>query len=266
MTQSPSEIKDLLERHGVTPRKSLGQHFLADANVTAKIASLVPEDLPVVEVGAGTGALTVALSERCPRVVAYEVDTRLRPVLEEVLRGRENVEFRFVDAMTVALAPGDPEWVLAGNLPYNVAAPLVLDVLRGGSPARLVVMVQLEVAERLVAGPGSKAYGIPSVVTQLYSIPSLRFRVPPQLFVPPPAVLSAVVSLDRRADVSSETARAADLATAAFGQRRKMIRTSLAGEIPDLRRVLEDAGIRETIRADALLPHEYLEIAKAEAA
>ncbi|MFQ5967393.1 MAG: 16S rRNA (adenine(1518)-N(6)/adenine(1519)-N(6))-dimethyltransferase RsmA [Acidimicrobiia bacterium] len=269
MTQTPSQIRDLLRRYQIAPRKSLGQHFLADPNITAKIAALAPVALPIVEVGAGTGALTVALADAGHEVIAYEVDERLRPVLEEVLEGVTGVELRFADAMDVDLADdvAASKWALVGNLPYNIATPLILDVLRHvPAVGRFVVMVQTEVAERFVARPGTKSYGVPSVVTQLYGLPALEFRVPPQLFVPPPAVGSAVIIIDRRPDVRSSASRAADLAAAAFGQRRKMIRSSLADAVPNLTDVLARAAVADDLRADALRPADYLAIAEAEAA
>ena len=200
--QTRSEILDLLGRHGLAPSKVLGQHFLADPNLIRKIvatAAVGPGDL-VVEIGAGTGTLTAALAETGATVVAYEIDRRLEPIHREVLGGLANVVVRYADVtrvdLGVELGPG--RWRLVANLPYNVGTPLLLDVLRR-VPAveRMVVMVQREVADRLAAGPGSRIYGLPSVVAQIHGQVRLAFRVRPQVFIPPPAVHSAVVSIER---------------------------------------------------------------------
>ena len=269
MNQTPGRIRALLEKYEIQPRKSLGQHFLADPNVTSKIVDLIPPEGLTVEVGAGTGALTTALAERGHQVVAYEKDSRLRPLLAEVLSGIAGVEIRFADVMTIDLAAdvGADDWILAGNLPYNIATPLILDVLRDAPTAHyMAVMVQLEVAQRLVSAPGSKSYGVPSVVAQLYGDPTLEFRVPAQLFVPPPGVASAVITIRRYSRTRPFAGRAADLASTAFRQRRKMIRSSLATVVPDLQQVLAMAAIDDDLRADALSPEDYLAIAEAEAA
>jgi 16S rRNA (adenine1518-N6/adenine1519-N6)-dimethyltransferase len=159
--QTPAAILALLERHGVRPRKMYGQHFLADRNLidkVVKLADVAPDDR-VVEIGAGTGALTVALVERGARVVAYEVDEELRPILAETLVGRA-VDLRFADVMEVNLEEeleGAP-WKMVANLPYNVGTPLLLDVLlHVPRIVSMTVMVQTEVADRLIARPGTGA-------------------------------------------------------------------------------------------------------------
>jgi 16S rRNA (adenine1518-N6/adenine1519-N6)-dimethyltransferase len=262
--QTRTEIASLLERHGISPVQRLGQHFLADANITRKIVSeagVVAGD-QVVEIGAGTGTLTAALADAGASVIAYEVDQRLRPVLEEVTQGLD-VEVRFEDIMSVdlgeSLGPGD--WKFVANLPYNVGTPLVLDSMRRHPDLVIfVVMVQREVAERFVAPPGSKAYGLPSIVAQIYTDPRVSFRVPQQVFLPAPTVESAVAVMPRiAADRHAEAAIA--VAGVAFGQRRKMLRRSLSGYLPDTESVLEKAGIDPTSRAEDLSPQKYLDIA-----
>lgn len=245
----------------------MGQHFLADPNIVARIVetSGVGPSTQVLEVGPGTGALTVALAAAAGRVLAYEVDERYRPVLVEVLAGTD-VEVRFADATQVdfdaELPPG--EWTLVANLPYNVGTPILLDLLRFVPRiTAMLVMVQNEVAERLAATPGSKVYGIPSVVAQIHSTVKLRFRVPPQVFVPPPNVGSAVVSLIRTPAPSSAE-QAIRLAGAAFNQRRKMVRSSLAGVLASPEEVLERSGIPGSARAEDLSPDDYLRLAGAE--
>ena len=229
--QTRREIAQLLARYGLSPIHRLGQHFLGDANITRKIVELseVGPGVNVVEVGAGTGTLTRALADAGAHVVSYEVDNGLRPVLKEVTRGLD-VDLRFADVMDLDLAAEleGQGWVMVANLPYNVGTPLVMNSLRS-VPAieRIVVMVQREVAVRFAAMPGSDDYGLPSVVAGIYADTSVEFRVPPHVFFPPPRVESAVVVLRRKtAPVNAE--RAVELARAGFGQRRKMLRRSLA--------------------------------------
>jgi 16S rRNA (adenine1518-N6/adenine1519-N6)-dimethyltransferase len=268
IAQSRSEVLGLLERHGLRPRKAWGQHFLADRNIVAKIVDLagVGAGDQVVEIGPGTGALTLGLAAAGVRVVGYEIDTLLKPLLAEVLAATEGVEVRFRDVTSVDLGVDLPtgNWVMVANLPYNVGTPLVLDVLREVPRiTRLVVMVQEEVAERLAAAPGGKEYGLPSVVAQLHADVRLSFRVPPQVFVPPPNVGSAVVVMQRR-PAPAQAERAVTIAAAAFGQRRKMLRRSLAGLVAAPRELLARAGIDEQRRAAELSPADYLRLAEVE--
>ena len=257
MTHSPSAIRALLESHGLAPSRALGQNFVADANTVRRIVRLarVGEGDHVVEVGAGLGSLTLALLEAGAAVTAVETDGHLVPILREVVEpaGATVVE---ADATTLdwpALLQPHPSWVLVANLPYNIATPLVLDLL-AGAPAieRMLVMVQLEVGERLAAGPGTKAYGIPSVRRAWWADAAVVGKVPPTVFVPPPRVESALVELRRHAPPGDAELRQAvfRLVEAGFGQRRKMLRRSLAG-----RATADDlvaAGIRPEARAEEL--------------
>jgi 16S rRNA (adenine1518-N6/adenine1519-N6)-dimethyltransferase len=267
--QSRAAIRALLDRHGVRPDRNYGQNFLADPNIVRKIVATADVgEGRVIEVGAGTGSLTSVLAAGADRVVAYEVDADLLPILAETVSGRPNVEIRNADASTVSLGKeldGEP-WILVANLPYNVGTGILLDTLRH-SPTitRFVVMVQTEVADRLLASPGSRTYGLPSVVVGLHARGRRAFSVPPQVFEPAPTVGSAVVVLDREpADPRSE--RAIQIAAAAFGQRRKMLRRSLAGVVADPTSVLEAAGIDPTARAEHIAPGDYLAIASEERA
>ena len=264
--QGRREIIDLLERHGRRPRKALGQHFLADPNIVDRIVRLagVGSESRVVEIGAGTGTLTRALAATGAEVVAYEIDASLAPLLEETVAGVGTVDVRFADAMQVDFAEvlGPGPWVLVANLPYNVGTPLVLDLLRDvPAVTRFVVMIQREVADRLAAEPGSRKYGLPSVVVRLYGTVRFGFRVSPQVFVPPPDVDSAVVVVERGA--TPPFARQAEvLAQAAFGQRRKMIRRSLTTVLTDPETILDAAGIDPTVRAEDLSVGDFLAIAR----
>lgn len=261
--QSRSEVKALLARHGLSPDKKLGQHFLADPNITRKIASLAgvgPGD-HVVEIGPGTGTLTAALEETGASVTAIEVDESLRPVLEDATTAR----LIFGDASRLELSDvlGPGEWVLVSNLPYNVGTSIVLDALRM-APAirRFVVMVQLEVAERLVASPGSKIYGVPSVVVALHGVARIEFRVPPQVFVPPPRVGSAVVVIERRTP-HHLVEQAIGIAGGAFNQRRKMLRKSLSTMFDDPGSLIDRAGLDPTARPEDLDPTDFIRLAEA---
>jgi 16S rRNA (adenine1518-N6/adenine1519-N6)-dimethyltransferase len=262
--QVRSEIAELLERHGLAPIHRLGQHFLADANITRKIVSVsdVGPGSLVVEVGAGTGTLTRALAAVGAHVVAYEIDTGLEPVLREVTEGLD-VEIRIADVMKADLAHDlrNGEWSLVANLPYNVGTPVLLDALRHAPRIRtFVVMVQKEVADRLTAQPGSRHYGLPSVVCGIHAEAGTSFKVPAQVFLPPPNVDSAVVVLKRIA--SPPTAeRAIELAAAAFNQRRKMIRKSLSTVFDDPVVTISAAGLDPTMRAEDISPAGYLKLA-----
>ncbi|MFV1961380.1 MAG: 16S rRNA (adenine(1518)-N(6)/adenine(1519)-N(6))-dimethyltransferase RsmA [Acidimicrobiia bacterium] len=263
--QNRTEILRLLEAHGLTPIHRLGQHFLADANITRKIVSIAdvgPGD-NVVEVGAGTGTLTRALGATGAHVVAYEIDQGLQPVLEEVTEGLD-VELRFSDVTKVDFAKtfDSGRWAMVANLPYNVGTPLVIDAVRRVEAIkRYVVMVQREVAERFIAASGSPDYGLPSVVAGIYTEASIVFRVPPHVFYPPPRVESAVVLLIRR-PTPPHSDRAVVIARAGFGQRRKMLRRSLGSVFHDPAAVLTEAGLDPTDRAENLAPADYLRLAE----
>ena len=231
---SRREVLDLLARHGLKPRRALGQHFVVDPNTVrrvARLASVGPGDR-VVEVGAGLGSLTLALAETGAAVTAVEVDRRLLPVLRSLV---EPAGVRVVagDAMTLDwdAVLGEPPWMLVANLPYNIATPLIADLLDGvPAIARMLVMVQREVGERLAAGPGDDAYGAVSVKVAYWAEATVVGRVPPTVFAPQPRVESALVRLVRHPapPVDVDRARLFTLVETGFGQRRKMLRRSLA--------------------------------------
>lgn len=269
-SQGRTEIRGLLQSVGHIPNKHLGQNFLTDPNIVNNIVSLarINRDVDVVEIGAGTGALTTALADSARRVVAYELDPHLEPILLTTLGGRENIEIRIADASGIRLhdeLPGTP-WTLVANLPYNVGTGIVLDALTGSPKIEsFVVMVQKEVADRMLAGPGSKIYGLPSVVVGLHAKGSLAFTVPPQVFEPQPRVESAVILLER-VEPDPRAQRAIAIATSAFGQRRKMLRRSLSTVLQDPVATIAAAGIDPTVRAENLSPAEFVAIVRAEEA
>ena len=260
-----SEIRALLASHGLHPRKDLGQHFLVDPNVigrVVRVADVKPGDR-VLEVGPGTGTLTKALADAGAKVTAIEIDDRFRPILEDQLAGTE-VELVFADAMKVDYAQllGPSQWKVVANLPYQVGTPLVLDWLRHHPGIQaLTVMIQAEVGERLAARAGDDAYGLPSVIAGLHSEVGLAFRVPPQVFLPAPRVDSVVVTMQRR-ETPKHAERAIAIAVAGFGQRRKMLRGSLAPVFDHPVASLEAAGIDPTRRAENLTPLDFLRLAE----
>ena len=208
-------MRDLLDRHGLDPSRALGQNFLCDPGTIDKIVRLsgVSPGDHVVEVGPGLGSLTVGLADAGATVLAVELDRHLIPALREVVAGVDSgdrpspVTIVVGDALTLdwestldAAAPAGTDWSVVANLPYNVATPLVLDLLAAQPRfVRWLVMVQKEVGERLAAGPGSKAYGIPSVLTAYWATARVVGSVSPQVFLPQPRVDSALVRLDRHA-------------------------------------------------------------------
>jgi 16S rRNA (adenine1518-N6/adenine1519-N6)-dimethyltransferase len=233
VTLSRPAVRDLLTSRGLAPRRDLGQNFVVDPNTVRRIAHLAavgPGD-QVVEIGAGLGSLTLALAETGADVTAIEVDHGLVRALAEVVGDLDRVTVVEADAMTVDWANllGDHDhWVLVANLPYNVATPLVADLLdRVPAIDRMLVMVQREVAERLAAGPGSAAYGAVSVKVTYWADARIVGEVPASVFVPRPNVDSALVAITRRPPPDVPAERLFALVRAAFAQRRKMLRRSL---------------------------------------
>jgi len=260
VTLTRGEVAALLETNGLRPSRALGQNFVAEPGVVrriARVAGVGPGD-HVVEIGPGLGSLTLALAETGADVVAVEVDRHVVPVLRSVLAERApGVRVVEADATTLSWASeldGAVPWVLVANLPYNVATPLVLDVL-DHVPAvrRLLVMVQREAGERLAAGVGDAAYGIPSVKVAYHANAALAGDVGPGAFVPRPRVDSVLVRIERRPGgpaTDADPERLFALVRAAFGQRRKMLRRSLAGLVDDA--AFAAAGVAPTARPEEL--------------
>lgn len=270
MTHSRTRIHDLLGEAGLAPRRDLGQNFVADPNTVRRIAALAkvgPGD-HVVEIGAGLGSLTLALAELGAEVTAVEVDRGVVPVLREVVAEHPSVTVVEADATTVdwtALLAGSPSWTLVANLPYNVATPLVCDLLDDVPEIRsMLVMVQREVAERFAAPPGSKQYGAVSVKVAYWASASVAGLVPASVFVPRPNVESALVRIDRREPPRADRALLFSLVRTAFNQRRKMLRRSLSGVVPP--EVFEAAGVSPEERPEQLGLDAWVRLADAAAA
>lgn len=271
MTHSGADIRALLDRHGLAARKALGQNFVVDPNTVRRIVALsgVGADDRVVEIGPGLGSLTLALTEVGARVTAIEMDTDLVPILREVVAG---LDVRIVegDAQTVdwdTLLGDAPSWSLVANLPYNVATPLVLDLLRDVEKIEsMLVMVQLEVAERLAAAPGDDAIGIPSVLLSYHGVAEVVARVPPTVFHPRPRVDSALVRIVRHESPPVDVAfdQIEPLVRTAYNQRRKMIRRSLAGLLDEAS--ISAAGVDPTARPETLALDDWGRLAVARGA
>ena len=269
-------IRELADRLGVRPTKQWGQNFVVDANTVRRIvrAGEVTADDVVVEVGPGLGSLTLALLEQARRVVAIEVDPRLAKALPETVAtmapGRAaDLEVVPADALRVTDLPGPPPTALVANLPYNVSVPVVLHLLETfPSIERVLVMVQLEVAERLAAAPGSKTYGVPSVKAAWYGDVSLAGTVSRSIFWPVPNVDSGLVRLTRREPPASEASREEVFACidAAFAQRRKTLRAALkgwAGSAVAAEEALRAAGVDPQARGEQLSVEQFAAVASA---
>jgi 16S rRNA (adenine1518-N6/adenine1519-N6)-dimethyltransferase len=252
------------------PRKELGQHFLVDPNilgVIGRLAELGPADV-VLEIGPGLGVLTDFLAERAGHVHAVELDRSLEPDLEARLHGRGNVVLHFGDAMTLDLAKLDPKPTkLVSNLPYNVATPIVVESLDGLPTVRhWCVMVQREVADRFFATPGTKAYGAVSVLVQLAAERTGFHPVSREVFRPRPNVDSALLAF-RRVAAPPDFRSIKSVVEAAFAHRRKTLPNSLAlAGLSDRERATEalaSIGRDPAIRAEALAPAEFVELARA---
>ncbi len=264
-------LREVIARHGIAARRRLGQNFLFDLNLTGRIARAAgPLDQgAIIEIGAGPGGLTRALlAEGACHVVAVERDPRCLAALAELAAaypGRLDIVAGDALALDPAeLAPA-PRRIVA-NLPYNIATPLLLQWLdRIGEFAGLTLMFQREVALRLVAAPRTKSYGRLSVLTQWLAEPRLLFDLPARAFTPPPKVTSTLVEIIPRAEPLAPAAKPAleRVTAAAFGQRRKMLRSSLAALGLPVIPLLDRAGIAPTARAEELTVAEFCALARA---
>ena len=263
-------VRALLDEHGIAPSRALGQNFLIDPNTARRIAALAAVEAGghVLEIGPGLGSLTLALAEHGARVTAVEVDRHLVPVLRGVVADADPpVTVVEADALEVDLGQltrRAASWRLAANLPYNVGTTIFLRVLEEAPAVEGgVVLVQREVAERLAARAGDDAYGIPSVKVAWWAETALAGRVPPTVFHPRPRVDSALVRFERRPHPGDDAIRRRvfALVDAGFGQRRKMLRRSLAAVdgIDDDR--FRSAGVEPTARAEELSLDDWVRLA-----
>ena len=263
-----ARLRTLLDSHGVRPSKALGQNFVIDPNTIRRIeqvAGIGREDR-VLEIGPGAGSLTIELARIAREVVAVEADRALLPVLEESLRGLDNVEVVHADALRTDLS-GLGADALVANLPYNIAASLVMKTLETAPGiARLTVMTQREVGERLAAAPGSRVYGQVSVLCAFHARVGIAMRVSRRAFYPVPNVDSVVVNLERRADRPDvDYGSLVEIVRAAFSQRRKTVRNSLAplvGSAEAAESAVAAAGIDPGLRPESLSLERFVALAR----
>lgn len=268
-------VRALLAEHGLRPSRALGQNFLADPNTARRIVRLAGVDAGdrVLEIGAGVGSLTLALLERDCRVLALELDRKLQHALEQVVEGYGDVRVISGDALAIDLGAllDAGQWRCVSNLPYNVATPVVIRLLEEATSVEsALVMVQREVGDRLVAAPGSAAYGAVSVRVAYYAHAKIVGMVPRTVFVPAPKVDSALVDLVRRdappVEVPSPE-RLFELVRAGFAHRRKMLRRTLPAVLGERTlSVLRDAAVDPQARPESLGLAEWAALARAEAA
>ena len=278
-----SVTKAVLERHGFTFKKSFGQNFLTDTNILQKIVDTaeIDDQVNVIEIGPGIGALTEFLAERAAQVMAFEIDHRLVPILADTLRAFDNVTVVNEDILKVDLAqhiqnfknPDLPIKVVA-NLPYYITTPILMHLIESGiSFSEFVVMMQKEVADRISAKPNTKAYGSLSIAVQYYMTAKVAFIVPRTVFVPAPNVDSAILKMVRRPEpaVAVEDEKFFfKVSKASFTHRRKTLWNNLTGyfgktdEIKDkLTKALDQAGLSPSVRGEALSLEEFASLADA---
>ena len=265
--------RHILNRFGIRTQKKLGQHFLVDETVVRRIAESLElkPDVPVLEIGPGIGTLTQFLAMTGARVTAVELDRRCIEIMGTTLKAYDNIRIVQGDVLTLDFAElmGAGPFQIAGNLPYYITTPIVMKILEGHVPAeKMVFMVQKEVADRMVSGPGTKDYGALSVAVQYHTEAVKLFEVPSTAFMPPPAVDSAVILCTKRAqppvDIPSEKLFFR-VVRAAFGQRRKTLANALQGggfSREDVTAMLQQTGIKGERRGETLSLDEFAALSR----
>ncbi|TKC13891.1 16S rRNA (adenine(1518)-N(6)/adenine(1519)-N(6))-dimethyltransferase RsmA [Robertmurraya kyonggiensis] len=274
---TPVRTKAILEKHGFSFKKSLGQNFLIDTNILNRIVdhANLTEDSGAIEIGPGIGALTEQLLRRSKKVVAFEIDQRLLPILEETLAPYPNKKIIHQDVLKADVASivaeefaGIEDVMVVANLPYYVTTPIIMKLLEDKLPIRgIVCMLQKEVAERIAAKPGTKDYGSLSIAVQYYTETETVMIVPKTVFVPQPNVDSAVIRLavrkTPRVSVKDE-AFFFTVTRASFAQRRKTILNNLTSQLPagkekkeQILTALSEASIEPTRRGETLSIEEF---------
>ena len=278
-----SVTKAVLERHGFTFKKSFGQNFLTDTNILQKIVNTaeINKNVNVIEIGPGIGALTEFLAENASEVMAFEIDERLVPILEDTLRDHDNVKVINEDVLKADLQtrvkefenPNLPIKVVA-NLPYYITTPILMHLIESKIPfSEFVVMMQKEVADRISAEPNTKAYGSLSIAVQYYMTAKVAFVVPRTVFVPAPNVDSAILKMTRRKQPLVEV-KDEDfffrVSKASFVHRRKTLWNNLTShfgkseEVKNkLEQALENATIKPSIRGEALSISDFARLSDA---
>lgn len=274
---TPVRTQEILKKYGFSFKKSLGQNFLIDPNILRNIVGHadLTKDSAAIEVGPGIGALTEHLARQAGKVVSFEIDQRLLPVLEDTLSPYDNVEIIHSDVLKANVKEvidtqlaGYEDIMVVANLPYYVTTPILMKLLLEGLPLRgMVVMMQKEVADRISAKPGTKAYGSLSIAVQYYMQAEIAMIVPKTGFMPQPNVDSAVLRLIRH-DTPPVQVKDEDffftVTKAAFAQRRKTLLNNLQSQLPngkarkeEILVALEEAGIEPTRRGETLSIEEF---------
>lgn len=278
-----SVTKAVLERHGFTFKKSFGQNFLTDTNILQKIVDTaeIDKNVNIIEIGPGIGALTEFLAENAAEVVAFEIDERLVPILEDTLRDHDNIKVINEDVLKADLQtrvkefknPNLPIKVVA-NLPYYITTPILMHLIESKIPfAEFVVMMQKEVADRISAEPNTKAYGSLSIAVQYYMTAKVAFVVPRTVFVPAPNVDSAILKMTRREQPLVEV-KDEDfffrVSKISFVHRRKTLWNNLTSHFgkseevkAKLEQALENANIKPSIRGEALSIPDFARLSDA---
>ena len=274
-----SNTKEIIERHGFTFKKSFGQNFLTDTNILNKIvnAADLTDEVGVIEIGPGIGALTEFIARKAKKVVAYEIDPRLIPILAETLAPYDNVKVIHQDILKADVASmieeefkDVKEIAVVANLPYYITTPIIMGLFESEVPLdSITVMVQKEVADRMQVGPGTKDYGALSLAVQYYAEPYIVANVPPNCFIPRPAVGSAVIRLTRYQEKPVKVNDASfmfKIIRASFNQRRKTLQNGLYNSselrIPKEKTVaaLEEMGLTPTNRGETLALEEFAQL------
>ncbi|GAB2488936.1 16S rRNA (adenine(1518)-N(6)/adenine(1519)-N(6)) -dimethyltransferase RsmA [Alkalibacterium psychrotolerans] len=280
---TPIRTKEILEKYGLSAKKSLGQNFIIDTNILSKIvtAGNITNETTVIEVGPGIGALTEQLAKRAKNVIAFEIDDRLLPVLDDTLSPYPNVEIIHSDVLKVDLhafaeqhLKDASEVVLVANLPYYITTPIIMRFLESGIQMdKMVLMMQKEVASRISASPRTKAYGSLSIAVQYYMDAEVAFTVPKTVFVPQPNVESAIIKLTKKTDSDYDLKDEQlffRLVRSAFVQRRKTLWNNLLvafGKAETTKQKLESAlqtaDIDPKRRGETLSIEEFVKLANA---
>lgn len=281
-------VREISEKHGFRRADSLGQNFLVDRNIIEKIidAAELTENALVIEIGPGMGALTQVAAEKAGKVIAVEIDRHLIPVLGEVVGHLDNVEIinqdilktdinELIESEKKNFATSDHEIdkvVILGNLPYYITTPIIIGILeRQIEMDTMVIMMQKEVAERIVATPGGKTYGALSIACQFFCETNYVTTVPRTVFQPQPKVDSAVLRLDKRTELPWEIGAGGrklffEVVRAGFNRRRKTLLnalTALGIDKTELRSILDEAGVEPSRRAETLSIQEFANVANA---
>ena len=276
---NPTYTRAVLESHHISARKKYGQNFLIDPDVledTVRAAGIGPEDF-VLEIGPGIGTLTQYLAQSAEKVCAIEIDTSLQPVLEDTLSGWNNVEVLYGDILKTDIREiaerenGGRPIKVAANLPYYITSPIIMQLLESSAPiSGITVMVQKEVAERMEACPGTKAYGALTLAVGYYSIPHKVRDVAPSSFMPQPGVVSSVIHLEKYEEPPVKVRDPGflfSLIRASFNQRRKKLTNGIMG-LPgnsfskeEIENALREAGLDPGVRGETLSLEEFARLA-----